>query len=38
MVCAIAGIVLPSRITSGQTNAATGLEPSVILLSPVLQP
>lgn len=29
-VCAIAGILLASRITSGQPNAATGLELSVI--------
>jgi ABC-type xylose transport system permease subunit len=38
LVCAIAGILLPSRITPGQTNAATRLEPSVISLSPVLHP
>lgn len=30
LVCAIAGILLASRITSGQPNAATGLELSVI--------
>lgn len=30
MVCAIAGILLASRITSGQPNAAIGLELSVI--------
>lgn len=30
MVCAIAGILLASRITSGQPNAAVGLELSVI--------
>ncbi|MFK0387099.1 L-arabinose ABC transporter permease AraH [Agrobacterium sp. NPDC090273] len=30
LVCAVAGILLASRITSGQPNAATGLELSVI--------
>lgn len=30
LVCAIAGILLAARITSGQPNAATGLELSVI--------
>ncbi len=30
LVCGIAGILLASRITSGQPNAATGLELSVI--------
>lgn len=30
LICAIAGILLASRITSGQPNAATGLELSVI--------
>lgn len=30
LVCAIAGILLEARITSGQPNAATGLELSVI--------
>jgi L-arabinose transport system permease protein len=30
LMCAIAGILLASRITSGQPNAATGLELSVI--------
>lgn len=30
LVCAIAGVLLASRITSGQPNAATGLELSVI--------
>ncbi|MDX1163983.1 L-arabinose ABC transporter permease AraH [Sinorhizobium medicae] len=30
LVCAVAGILLVSRITSGQPNAATGLELSVI--------
>jgi hypothetical protein len=30
LVCGIAGVLLASRITSGQPNAATGLELSVI--------
>lgn len=30
LVCAVAGVLLASRITSGQPNAATGLELSVI--------
>lgn len=30
LICAVAGILLASRITSGQPNAATGLELSVI--------
>ena len=30
IVCAVAGVLLASRITSGQPNAATGLELSVI--------
>ncbi len=30
LICAVAGIMLASRITSGQPNAATGLELSVI--------
>lgn len=30
LVCAVAGVLLSSRITSGQPNAATGLELSVI--------
>ncbi len=30
VVCAVAGVLLASRITSGQPNAATGLELSVI--------
>ncbi len=33
LVCGIAGILLASRITSGQPNAATGLELSVISAS-----